>query len=35
MQNKLNYFIIERLDQNEESDCLSNIYDLSILNKIK
>ena len=32
---KYNYFIIERLDQNEESDCLSNIYDLSILNKIK
>ena len=37
MKNKkhLNYFIIQRLDQNEESDCLSNIYDLSILNKIK
>ena len=34
-RNKLNYFIIERLDQNEESDCISNIYDLSILNKIK
>ena len=34
-KNKLNYFIIERLDQNEESDCISNIYDLSILNKIK
>ena len=35
MKNKLDYFIIERLDQNEESDCLSNIYDLSILNRIK
>jgi hypothetical protein len=35
MKNKLNYFIIERLDQNEESDYISNIYDLSILNKIK
>ena len=37
MKNKkhFNYFIIQRLDQNEESDCLSNIYDLSILNKIK
>ena len=30
-----NYFIIERLDISEESDVLSNIYDLSILNKAK
>lgn len=32
---KLNFFIIERLDQNEESDCLSKIYDLSILDLVK
>jgi hypothetical protein len=32
---KVNFFIIERLDQNEESDCLSKIYDLSILNMVK
>ena len=30
-----NFFIIERLDQYEEADSVSNIYDLSILNKIK
>ena len=30
-----NFFIITRLDSNEESDSLANIYDLSILNKIK
>ena len=34
-KNKYNYFRIQRLDQNEESDSISNIYDLSILNKIK
>ena len=34
-ENHTNFFIIARLDQNEESDCLSNIYDLSILNKVK
>ena len=35
MKMKVNFFIIERLDQNEESDCLSKIYDLSILNMVK
>ena len=30
-----NYFIIERLDSDRESDNLKNIYDLSILDKIK
>ena len=29
-----NYFIIERLELNEESNNLSNVYDLSILNNI-
>ena len=33
--NEDNFFIITRLDLNEESDSLSNIYDLSILNEIK
>ena len=30
-----NYFIIERIDNEKESDNLKNIYDLSILDKIK
>ena len=30
-----NYFIIERLDIDKESDNLKNIYDLSVLDKIK
>ena len=30
-----NYFIIERLDKDSESDNLKNIYDLSILDHIK
>ena len=30
-----NYFIIERKDSDKESDSLKNIYDLSILDKIK
>ena len=30
-----NYFIIKRLELNEESNSLSNVYDLSILNNIK
>lgn len=30
-----NYFIIERIDNEGESDNLKNIYDLSILDKIK
>ena len=30
-----NYFIIERLDKSEESDCIKKIYDLSILDKVK
>ena len=30
-----NFFIIERLDASEESDVISNVYDLSILNKVK
>ena len=34
-EQQANYFIIERLDISEESDILSNIYDLSILNKVK
>lgn len=33
--NSTNYFIIERLDKDNESDNLKNVYDLSILNKIK
>ena len=33
--NSRNYFIIERLDKDNESDNLKNVYDLSILNKIK
>ena len=35
VDNTQNYFIIERLDNSEESDCLKKIYDLSILDKIK
>ena len=34
-EKKVNYFIIERLDINEESDSISNIYDLSIINNIR
>ena len=34
-EKQVNYFIIERLDLNEESDNLSNIYDLSVINNIK
>ena len=30
-----NYFIIERIDNEKESDNLKNIYDLSILDKVK
>ena len=30
-----NFFIIERLDKDSESDNLKNIYDLSILDHIK
>ena len=33
--NYQNYFIIERLDIDKESDNLKNIYDLSVLDKIK
>ena len=30
-----NFFILERTDQYEESDSVKNVYDLSILDKIK
>ena len=30
-----NFFIIERLDAIEESDAVSSVYDLSILNRVK
>ena len=33
--NRKNYFIIERIDEEGESNDLKNIYDLSILNRIK
>ena len=34
-EKQMNYFIIKRLDSKKESDNLTNIYDLSILNNIK
>jgi hypothetical protein len=30
-----NFFIIERLDKDSESENLKNIYDLSVLDKVK
>ena len=34
-KNEFDFFIIKRLDQLEKSNSLSNIYNLSTLNKIK
>ena len=34
VDNRTNYFIIERKDNMKESESLKNIYDLSILDKI-
>ena len=34
VDNRTNYFIIERKDNIKESESLKNIYDLSILDKI-
>ncbi len=34
-ENGKNYFIIERIDNEGESNNLKNIYDLSVLNRVK